>query len=146
MAVPQLLKPENYHEVYSRAGKYMKLFTKKHITFGITAVIILFLSILFFSYKHLNSQTAHTPATLQQQASYFSYSGKNGQNALTLLKENAAVTQDNSGLVVSINNRKADNTKHEYWAFYVNGKLANVGPADYITGNNDKVEWKIEKY
>jgi len=48
--------------------------------------------------------------------------------------------------VVSINGRKADAQKHEYWAFYVNGKLSDVGPADYKTKDGDVVEWKIEKY
>ncbi|MBI2034714.1 MAG: DUF4430 domain-containing protein [Candidatus Levybacteria bacterium] len=76
----------------------------------------------------------------------FSYAGKNGADALTLLKEKAAVEQDASGLVISINNRKADSGNREYWAFYVNGALAPVGPADYKTKDTDKIEWKIETY
>lgn len=86
-----------------------------------------------------------TPTVAIKQET-FSYAGKDSADAFTLLKEKAPVEQDKSGLVVSINNRKADGGKHEYWAFYVNGKLAPVGPADYVTKDADKIEWKIETY
>lgn len=77
-----------------------------------------------------------------------SYKGINGVDALTILRERekAWIEQDSSGLVISINGRRADSSKHEYWAFYVNNKLAPVGPADYITKIEDLIEWKIEKY
>ena len=74
------------------------------------------------------------------------YKGVEGKNALTLLKEKATIEQDASGLVVSINGRKADLGGREYWAFYVNSQMAPVGPADYKTKNEDNIEWKIEKY
>lgn len=76
----------------------------------------------------------------------FSYKGEEGMDALTLLKQQASVGQDASGLVVSINNRKSDNSKHEYWSFFVNQKLAEAGPADYITKDSDQIVWKIERY
>lgn len=75
-----------------------------------------------------------------------SYQGENGKNALLLLRKKASVEQDTSGLVVSINGRKSNAEKREYWAFYVNGKLASVGPAQYNTTNQDSIEWKIETY
>lgn len=75
-----------------------------------------------------------------------SYQGVEGKDALMLLKQKALIEQDGSGLVVGINGRKAESSKREYWAFYVNGELAPVGPADYKTKEGDKVEWKIEKY
>ncbi len=75
-----------------------------------------------------------------------SYKGEIGKDALTILKQKFSVSQDNSGIVNIIGGRKADTAKHEYWAFYVNGKIAKVGPADYKTKNIDLIEWKIEKY
>lgn len=75
-----------------------------------------------------------------------SYKGKNGVDALTLLKARTTVEQDKSGLVVAINDKKADAKKREYWAFYVNGKMATVGPSDYKTKDTDMIEWKIERY
>lgn len=85
-----------------------------------------------------------TPTTQPQET--ISYKGKEGIDALTRLKEQATVEQEASGLVVSINGRKAESEKREYWAFYVNGELAPVGPAQYVTKNGDKIEWKIESY
>lgn len=94
-----------------------------------------------------NHQVQHaTPIATHLAADRFSYQGQPGKDALTLLKEKAKVQIDAHGLVAGINNRIAQNTKHEYWAFYVNGKFATAGPADYQTKNTDLIEWKIEKY
>jgi hypothetical protein len=87
-----------------------------------------------------------TPTSILQQNKYFSYSGQKDKDALTLLKQKVSISQNTSGLVTAINGRKADTSKHEYWAFYVNGKYAQVGPAQYKTKEGDKIEWKIEKY
>lgn len=76
----------------------------------------------------------------------FSYKGKNGVDALTLLNEKTKTRLADSGLVASINGREANTTKKEFWSFYVNGKMASVGPADYITKDTDLIEWKIETY
>ena len=93
--------------------------------------------------KDSSKETSIPSQTVQDK---FSYKGQTGKDALILLKEKAVVEQDKSGLVVSINNREAMVSKREYWAFYVNGKLAPVGPADYKTKDADVIEWKIEKY
>ena len=76
----------------------------------------------------------------------FEYQGKDGIDALTLLKQNTVVEQDSTGMVVSISGRQADNSQHEFWSFYINGESAQVGSASYITKNNDIISWKIEKY
>jgi hypothetical protein len=74
------------------------------------------------------------------------YDGEEGKDALTLLKNIANVEQNSSGLVTGIDGRAAAESKKEYWAFYVNGEMAPVGPAEYQTKNEDKIEWKIETY
>lgn len=79
-------------------------------------------------------------------SSYFKYEGKEGIDALTLLKYQAYVHESQPGFVDEINGRKADKSKHEYWAFYVNGKASPVGAAQYMTHDNDTIEWKIETY
>jgi len=81
-----------------------------------------------------------------QHRDSFTYNGQNGKDALTLLKQHTSVVQNNSGLVTEIAGRRADAGKHEYWAFYVNGKYAQVGPAAYQTKNGDVIVWKIERY
>lgn len=98
-----------------------------------------------------NSQTAPTSSSASvapttSQANTLSYVGKAGKDAIALLKEKGTIEQDKSGLVISINGRAADSAKREYWAFYVNGKLADKGPAEYQTADTDTVEWKIETY
>lgn len=79
-------------------------------------------------------------------ADTFTYSGQANEDALTILKNKTEVQQATSGLVTSINGRQADPAKKEYWSFYVNGKMAPVGPAEYITEASDVVEWKVESY
>lgn len=120
----------------------------------IAAVLLLvFGSILTKSLPFQQREEKPTPTSIISQptkvvpADYFSYVGEQGKNALELLNENTrSVERDQTGLVVSINGRKADSLKREYWAFYVDGKLAEVGPAYYQTKNGDRIEWKMEKY
>lgn len=118
-------------------------------------VTFLLLIVGFFAYGFSASrQSFQTPAVLGNKVptptiiltDYFSYKGEIGKSALDILKEKASVDEASSGLVTGINGRRADNSAHEYWAFYVNGKLADTGPADYQTKDTDLIEWKIEKY
>jgi len=95
------------------------------------------------SQPKVNTINSLTPTSV---ISSFQYSGKEGVNALMLLKEHAVVHESTPGFVDSINGGKAESSKHEYWAFYVNGKLASVGAAQYITHDKDQIEWKIETY
>jgi hypothetical protein len=72
-----------------------------------------------------------------------------GKTALDLLqKSHKTVTsgEGSNAFVTKIDDRKADTTKKEFWAFYVNGKQAQVGAGSYILQSNDKIEWKIETY
>ncbi len=110
--------------------------------------------VVSFLIQTQNKKTNLTTSQNQQQSSttvdkakeQLSYKGEEGKDALELLKEKAKIEQDKSGLIISINGRKANSSVREYWAFYVNGKLAPVGPADYKTKDVDTIEWKIEKY
>lgn len=111
------------------------------------AVLIGNIALGLFLWQRTNvSSSPEATSVTKQQSEILSYKGEKEKDALTLLKEKATVEQDRSGLVISIKGRKADSAKHEYWAFYVNGKLAAVGPADYQTKHEDKIEWRIEKY
>lgn len=98
------------------------------------------------------SDTALTNKVLPAQTkkieklSSFSYQGKDGVDALSLLKQKAKIEENQPGFVSAINGRRADPQKKEFWAFYVNNKLAEVGAADYVTENTDKIEWKIQNY
>lgn len=90
------------------------------------------------------SSTQQTqPAEKQNQA--IAYEGEIGKTALELLKTKYQVQTKASSygeLVTSIEGREGNGPK--YWAFYVNGKLADVGAGDYQTKTGDKIEWKLE--
>ncbi len=102
----------------------------------------------FLSQKNQSVPVEKKASVVSEKTSVdrFSYKGEEGKDALSLLMEKTKTEQNSSGLVIAINNRKADDKKHEYWAFYVNGKMAEVGPAQYVTKDEDKIEWKIQKY
>ena len=89
-----------------------------------------------------------TPTVSVQKAQEVSvsYEGVAGKDALGLLQEKAKVELDTSGMVVSIDGKKAQSTKREYWAFYINGEMSQVGPKEYITKDSDKLLWKIATY
>ena len=113
---------------------------------AVFAVLIINTSlVLWLSYKSVPPKKSEVPVQ-KENKDYFSYKGKDGKNALTLLKEKTTVEEAGKGFVSSIAGRAADKNKHEYWAFYINGKLASVGASDYSTKDSDAIEWRIEKY
>lgn len=113
---------------------------------GFLFVIILGAMLWSGQYKPSPSHLVPTPTLEQSSADTLRYAGEEGVDALSLLKKAAPVEQDRSGLVVSINGRKADNSKKEYWSFFINGQMAQVGPAEYQTTDKDFIEWRIETY
>jgi len=81
-----------------------------------------------------------------EQKCEISYVGVEGKNALELLKSSHQVeTQKFSfgEMVQSIDGVKAPAT--DFWAFYINGKQAEVGAGDYQTKSGDKLSWKLQK-
>ena len=81
-----------------------------------------------------------------EQKCEISYVGVEGKNALELLKSTHQVeTQKFSfgEMVQSIDGVASPSTN--FWAFYVNGKQADVGAGDYQTKSGDKLSWKLQK-
>ncbi|HZP55849.1 MAG TPA: DUF4430 domain-containing protein [Candidatus Saccharimonadales bacterium] len=92
--------------------------------------------------------TTSKPVITQQQSqtTYVKYQGKQGQNALSLLKKYTTVAVKHYSFgdqVTSINGTQGNGPK--YWSFYVNGKLADVGAGTYVTKSSDVIEWKLQK-
>lgn len=131
-----------------------KHLTKRIVIIGFVAAIFFFTIVSFLSFEKLQHASPRVPTSAKiivpshetKPVDDMFFSGKTGFTELELLKKVVPVEQDHSRLVVSINGRKVDTKKHEFWAFYVNGKMASVGPAEYVTKDGDKIEWKIEKY
>lgn len=85
----------------------------------------------------------------KNQSKYVSYKVSQGETALDLLKKNAQVQSKGEGVnayVDEINGVTAQDSKKEYWALYINGKLANVGAGSYYLKDSDKIEWEIDNY
>ena len=112
----------------------------------ILIIIILALAAFFALELNIKQEETANKQLAPPINAVISYKGEAGKDALILLKQKFSVSKDSSGMVSAIGGKKADSVKHEYWAFYVNGKMASVGPADYKTTNEDLIEWKIEKY
>lgn len=74
----------------------------------------------------------------------YNYSGKEGKNALELLRENYPAEISEQGFVNSIDNILP--AENQYWALYVNGKPAATGAKEVITKDTDNVEWKLEGF
>ena len=84
-------------------------------------------------------QQAQAPTTV------IVYQGQDGKNALELLKANHQVEAKHysfGDLVTGIDSVTPD-AKH-FWAFYVNGKLSQVGASAYVTKSTDMIKWEMD--
>lgn len=109
-------------------------------------LFIIILGAVIYSIPARKTALLPTPTPQVIKTTVVTYQGKAGVDALTLLKEQATVMLDRSGMVSTINGRSAEGTNREFWSFYINGKSAEVGPAAYITKDEDRLEWKIDTY
>lgn len=134
---------------------------KSKITLAIISVVVLLLGGVgaFFALQLTQPQDSQNTGNTQSQSqsqnkpekpreTYVTYSGLEGKTALELLLSHELVeTKVYSGIgemVVSINGTKAADSA-EFWAFYVDGKKAQVGADQYVTKGGEKIEWKLEK-
>lgn len=84
-----------------------------------------------------------------KETDFKTYQIEYGKTALDLLNENSKIILKGKGVnayIISINGEEALSENREYWAFYINGKMAEVGAGSYKLKSGDKIEWKIEKY
>ena len=123
-------------------------------------ILVLVILAIFAGYSFYQTKLLSTKKSIAQQTLtvYLKISGQkdfikqeiiSGKTALDLTKEKASVKIKGEGVnayLTEINSQKALNSKKEYWAFYVNGKMAEVGAGSYQLKDGDKIEWKIEKY
>ncbi len=114
--------------------------------FVLLAAVFILAASFYLVGSRLSEQAPESSREIQLAPEIVSYSGVDGKNALELLKAQAEIEQDASGLVVSINGVKAEASQREFWAFYVNDKSAQVGPLEYQTKNSDHIEWRLETY
>lgn len=123
------------------------------IIIGLTAILFIPKESKKIPQKDQKSEqtiTVSEKITTQQQTKQFvTIQIQKGKSALDLLNKTTTIQTKGAGqqaFVVEINNVKAEDSKKQFWAFYVNGKQAGVGAGSYILKPNDKIEWKIETY
>lgn len=75
------------------------------------------------------------------------FTAKKGETVLAQLKTVAKVTTKDSsyGLYVDGINGLNGGRDGKYWSYYIDGKLASVGAASYVSKGGEKIEWKLEK-
>jgi len=81
--------------------------------------------------------------------SFKKYEIEENKTALDLLRQTSTIVtkgEKENAYVIEINGRRADDSQKEFWSFYLNGKMSVVGAGSYLLKNEDKIEWKIEKY
>jgi hypothetical protein len=109
--------------------------------------LVALLGLAFWVTGHRADQNFSTANSAETRSEQISYQGQQGRTALDILKQTHSVdTQEFAGFgefVTGINGVSAGTT--HFWAFYVNGKMADVGADAYITKDSDVVEWKLEK-
>ena len=81
-------------------------------------------------------------------------------NKKEILKEDAEIKKDENlqsyleknhkavfekGMMTELEGVKQDPAKKQYWMYYVNGKMAEVGIGDYKVNENDKIEFKFQE-
>jgi len=142
-------------------GKISRRYHKVHPIFA-TIVFIVVIAAGFGALAVVAKNQANDISNLKTQISQLqsaakasdvrengvSYSGENGKTAMDLLKGKYQVeTKDFSGMgefVVAIDGVKAEDGVN-FWAFYVDGKMAAEGAGTYKTKDSEKIEWRLEK-
>lgn len=80
------------------------------------------------------------------QKTIFVKPGSTALQTLSLSHKVAMKGENENAYITAIDGRGASDSGREFWAFYVNGKQAEVGAGSYKVKNNDTIEWRIETY
>jgi hypothetical protein len=92
-----------------------------------------------------NQNTSNTSSTTNTTSvTSVTYAGQNGKNALELLQAAHTVDVSSAGFVNAIDGVKP--ADRQYWALYVNTKLAEKGAKEIITSSSDTIVWQLESY
>lgn len=95
-----------------------------------------------------DSQQAAEPAAGELGRTEISYQATAGITSLEQLKleaENVVVSESEYGELVESIEGHESGTDGNYWSFYINGEMAQVGAGAYIQEEGDVIEWKFQK-
>lgn len=85
--------------------------------------------------------------TISDNGNTISYNGKTGFSALEILQKITQVKTKESSLgtqIIAINGLEQTNNK--FWTYTVDGKVGNIGAADYQTKDGEIIEWKLSSF
>lgn len=128
----------------------MEFLKRFRIPFLSVLIVVALAGVGTYAYQHRTiGYKDCAKVNAQSVATTFTYAGKDGQTALTLLKEKYPKTSTKTaeGLgeyVTGINCREAGST--EYWQFSVNGKSSDIGAGAYVSKSTDTLEWKLTSF
>lgn len=71
--------------------------------------------------------------------------GKIGKDGLEKYLEENHKAKFEDGMMIELEGIKQDKEKSQYWMYYVNGKMAEVGIGDYVPKENDQIEFRFEQ-
>jgi len=96
-------------------------------------------------------KTSITKVTVKFDGQERSYEAANaiGKTALEVTEEAVTIEKTGEGkdaFITSINGRKAEDSKREFWKLVINGKDAEVGAGSYTIVENDSITWEIDTY
>lgn len=120
----------------------------------IAVVIVLGLALgaaaLYKSKQNLTTSNQHSPELVASETgrTEISYSATPGITSLEQLKleaENVVVSESEYGELVESIEGHESGTDGNYWSFYINGEMAQVGAGAYIQEEGDVIEWKFQK-
>lgn len=94
------------------------------------------------------SQIRNSKPEIRNNSKSITYDCQEAKTAYTLLDETHEINAKDTSFgkqVIGIDGKNADESK-EYWAFYVDDKLAPVGAETYLCQGSEKVQWKLEAF
>ncbi len=141
----------------------MKFIQKNILLVVITAVVIFGGGFYYLNQsKPEDTKSSTTTTTTQEKKSAIkvtiksdgkekSYEVENavGKTALEVTQEAVSIEKTGEGkdaFITSINGRKAEDSKKEFWKLVINGKDAEVGAGSYSVVENDTLVWEIATY
>ena len=96
----------------------------------------------------VETQEAEPTIEISEDGTYVSYDGVEGETPLATMQGLTDVVTQSSDFgefVTTINGLEADSSS-QYWAFYVNGELANLGAGNFTAEAGDSIEWRLEEF
>lgn len=69
-----------------------------------------------------------------------------GSNVFNLMTACNIEFEEEKGFIISINGVSQNADANEYWIYYINGEMGQVGAREYIVEDGDEITWKLESF